>query len=1212
MLKMYDVEMEEVMGSVSETKREVSASRIMEMVSKKVYGLKVAGPITAATAREIEKGEKKYRAAINTANIKAMKKMARHIAALCMEKAVNNKFKAIVQAVDMRIAKNKNRGDAVVVDWSEGSVDECAALREGLITTQGKISILSGTHMNGVQRPGMEVSGYLEKKGKQLVSRDILSITFSFVKMAEQYLYAPIWYKPNGVNPIFLAQLIYPGNKTVFWDILRNEEYKGADLPRLNGQWYRYVFFGYTPAQARLNTCQLFNTVVKGSDGKYHIDTERARKLKSAVSLGATDLFAEAGLMTDKQIVQSEARPFQAMAGNKDFGSVTVWMLNGKFSISDGHDGTSFVTERHLLAALKAYYGIDMPKGSLLGLALQDRTGMDKAMTYVVSDWEMAALCKAYQRRGMDFTVYGKPDAAIPELLSDRNSWKAAISGLADVHMNIMAVVHEISQPTLNIQLIAKLAGSPHLDEIIRTCYRGLINQYFGFLRGDKEATLADVSAEMGSQTLLRCFPEFAKQYSGVLRGAVSTAAESAFKKLIRFNLPMPDSKWKTFFGDVAALFGLRVLGDHEVYCPWLKEGEKVVIIRFPSVHPNEFFTATAVGRETIMKRILGLDLPAIERTLLMSLVSHMSGSLIMTPNTDEFRTLTGGSDYDTDKGIVSKWDVLVKAFEGLKAHAIKGGAAKANTAAQRKYCLESSVFAFLTVIMSPKIGVVCNNLTAVIELMGMPVPEQIRVMSAVIGNENGTGAYSSHFTDVDGNNITNISVSDCKAAVYDMRKANLNDDTTRTAVLYDCLCIAKTEVDRTIDAPKTGDDVRPLLNWLKRDAVKVETDLFDAIVMELGKDGYSVGSKITRRGGRISSTRNALVDEFLADINDLMNTKVEMGQALSNLISSEAESKVTKSMVALKMMYGLITGLRRMDMASVATRNATVIQNKLKYSKAFFAAITNMGRMLAKEAGYDSVRLAKAALVASASRGHAYGKNIGNLFSTTLFSPELMRLAVENYGGENTEYFEEVHAINNAELVNGEMLTVAAGFCYRGKDKVAVMEKKIKAGSYEVAIKEDGAYLKKSILDVFAIPETNGTFMVNISSKTIDDNKGATNVVALLEQADNIVVSTPFVRGQHNDCIVLYKEGQEIARLGIAINGYALTKMLDCTSADIVSIKNGLIDNNGVARKAVVVLLNKNGVVDKGTIRKDEVHEEEDLSSLLNEYYVEEDCDLL
>ena len=1121
------------------------------------------------------------------------------IVPLVLSYSINDGNCAVIQNFTLGSKRLEGNITVPTVDLQRGTVADNSALRDGTIVTQSSISVLSGGFVNGVAADNIEVSKVVTK-GMIKASRDLIGLTFASKKNAKLYLTHPIWVMPNKADMLMLSEQVVPAGRNekrvIYINIMTGKQYTGSAKPALNGQWQRYLFLGYTPSMARLDSCLLINTIIKTDEG-YVVDNKRPLTFLNHIGYGSVATFQAKGDITKADNIKCNARLLQRATHTKDFGLLKdVWVLNGKFSEDDGADGQSLVTEETVIDGALMQSGVTLKKGTVKGIGLQDRSGSDKAQAKVITNEQMIGLIEMYTRRNYGFTKYGNPDADAPQLLVDENCWKYKISEEyfgEGIEFDVLALVHEISQPTLNIQLMTKLSSSQYLPEITARAYKETIAKNFSFLDRNHDASISEISAGLGSQALLAMYPEFALQYQGVVKSAASTAVDSMFRSICRFNLLMPESKWKTFIGDWASFFGKRLLRDNEVFCPWLKEGEKVSIVRFPSVFTEEFYTAVAVGLKTLLRRAAKLDLPSKEKELLASLVKDTEAATIMTPNHKGFRVLTGGADYDTDKGIVSRWSILVKAFSELKAHAIEGIGAPVSKEKAINFCWKNCAEAFITLMYAPKIGRVCNNLTALIELSTMDKETQIKVMSYVLDNEGGKDAYTRHFDYLDEEGITKVTIEQAKAAVADMREADLTDDDTRAAILYDCMVIGKTEVDRTIDAPKTGDDVSPLLNWLDHDGVMVDTDLFDHMSLA-EKDGrYVLAMDKPRRGGRLAMMRHAIIDKFLADVNQLYSEKVLMSDSLTSLIAVEADSAVTKSLVSLKSQYGAIQGLRRMDKQMYAGSDALVLQEKLRYSKALFGALANEARMLAQVNGYDTVRFGKAILAATATKSFKLGESIDNLFATTLFSPELMHLADECYADESTMLSQQIYAVNDAELNHGEVLTFAGNFGKRADGSVvAVAGAKIKAGKYEVAVREDGIYVTKDILDIFALPEVNGSFLLNISARAIVAAGGIKKVADLLADADNAVVSVPFVRGQHNDCVILYKDGKEIARLGLAINGSALCKMLDCVSADIVTFKTGIIaDSLGRNTKVAMLVLNKNGVVEKNTIRKDIVH---------------------
>lgn len=1115
---------------------------------------------------------------------------------IVMKKAIyaNANITVVSPAFHLSIGTKEEGGRFIQCFSSRSAMPNNTAIRNGLIKISDKLEVMTGMIKGGKLQTCFNVST-VKATGRIKPSYDVASFTFGTTRLAEEILYRPIWFAQKDGMPVLLSERKSVVGATYYFDILADRH--SNLVPELNGEWVRYRFLEYTPAKARLNSCVLLNTV-ELEDGKYVVNDLRPFYFMNIVSCGAVRIFNQKGMQTKATLIKWSARPAQRLTYTEVMGVLqSTAILNGSFAVA-GLDGMSFVRASILVPALRAQ-GFNIKEEDLIGTAVQGRPGMAKAMVIIVSDAQMTMLCKVLKKRhegGFDF--HGEASTC-PDFIADDMCWKANIDPEAkDLDFDVLAPVTAVADPALNIQLVAKLVGTPEFPQIMKESFELFMDKEFSLLSADKTAKISDMSAALGAQALMRNYLPFAMQIEAVKTNALDTMVDAAFKKLLRFNMPIKDAKWMTFCGDFACLFGKKILKENEVLSKELKGSMDVDVVRFPSVFPREFFQAVTVSPNTYISRVLAdADFSKDEKELLISLIKSLDAHLLVTPDFDTFRIKTGGADYDTDKGIVIWNKTIVSAFSRVKSMAVEGTKAKPSKALFGRYNPNSSVMSFLSVIQAEKIGKACNNLTACIEQSTMPAIDQIMVMSAVIGvDPAGKEHYTAHFNIADLRGVYCVTPEQILQARDDMRKADLHDDATRAAILFDCLVIAKTEVDRIVDAPKNADQVEFTFIWNNKQDVHVKTDLFDNIVLGKAAGQYVVSNLDGEFcGGAIADIRHILIDTFLKKVNGIKGNTATMSEALFDIISQESGSKICSSYVALKMLYSSVAGLKRSDRDALpAGADDFVLREQVRWAKAHYAAISNMGRMMAKELGYDEVQLATAVLAASADEKLKMSKVIKNLFASTLFAPELMRFAEKYYGKNGSDVLSErLYVVNNAELVDGEILVLTGGVAKRGEEIVAVTKAKLN-GSYKIELRGKKAFAVQSITEMFAVPETNGSFVVNVHAAAIKEAGGAKKVYDLLKAAANITVSTPNRKGYRDELVMYNEANEEIGRLRITMgfSSAVLCKMLDCTVADVIDVKAGVIDAAGRAYEVVQVLMNKTGVIDKGAIRKDIVVE--------------------
>ena len=1098
-----------------------------------------------------------------------------------------------------------------------------ALVRSGKIDAVDSLNIPLVTYAKGKKESAGEL--FIQKGKKLMPTKQLLGVKIDGIGadtelLAESVLSNPIW-----VNLDKLAVLVE--SEGTFFDLL-NMSQETDQRPVLDGTWSRYKFFKATPAEIRTSSCVMIDTLVE-VDGKYKFDNNRGIKALDFLSHGASKWARGKGELPQSKFAKLFARFAQWSPYSRSFGSVpSFWVYNKKF---DGNnlDGQAYILADYVQECIYKITGIMIPLKRLIGRGLQARPALVKGMPKIISRRSMATKINFIGKDNV--TCYTGADVDVPVFLADKNCDKATPLDMENITMDILAPMVTLRKPSLNMQLSGKIVDSSLFNTIVDECYDELIGKRFNFLTAEAtRQTIESVMAGVDSAALLTFAPELANRIHSIRANAIETATKAAMVDISRMNLPIKGASWRRFEGDPAGFYGVSILNEGEIYVAGMKEGIEVYVVRFPAACPFEKYKAVTVGAKTLYRRVddllkSGAITKAIRDDIYES-IRTQDKNMMLTPRSDRFRNLTGGADYDSDMGMVIENKKIVAAFDETPAFSFESEKMPKDIM-RPALDADGNILAFLGSIKSPKVGIVCNHVTALLELNHLPKETQIEIVSEVIKsikltteNVDATRVYVRHFTKQD----VMVTVKEVLACLADMKFANIEDDAVRKDVLWDALVIAKTVLDRTIDAPKSGDSIdNVVLPWKKniKSSVFCDLTLNKRVDKETGRPYYSVnigGEYNTNHDGKIAEVRFALAERFAAYVQSLLIEKAEVSNKEIGFINGTRKAPEYASFVELKNIYSDISAIKRTEAAT--TDNDFMARRLLAWYKPYVAAIENMGLMMAAAHDRTPEQVGKLALAASTGiKGNP--RVIESNFMSVVFSHEAMQFAAKHYNA-NTVVTQDIYAINDAMLVDGEVIEMRNGSGYRlnEKDPVAICGVRLD-GEFVVEQEEapgTGFYVKQEIRDMFAMPKVNGSVLFRVHSSELEKEGCEEHLDNLLKSAAKAKVYCPAkdrlkkANGSFfNDSLYLYDaDGKCIGSIRISIwKANELQKVLHDKVITISSSKHGKIDlkneETGKVRtlKSMIVLGNLFGA---NTPALDTELDEESIMGDAGDYYAE------
>lgn len=1028
-----------------------------------------------------------------------------------------------------------------------------------------------------------------------LPTKDIIGIKFNRANDLEESIVShPLWIKQNGMNPVIAIEM-FDG---YLYDVINNCDYNG-ELPSMDGTWKRYIFLKSTPSEIRQEAMLGINTIVE-YEGKLMIDNNRAFKCIDFLSYGAASVLKDKGNLPLKKFAKGFARLAQWSPFSRDYGMLnSFWVLNGCFDlavedngkVTTANDGIAYVLVDVIKTAIKRITGIEFDNKDLIGKAVQCRPGLAKCMAMIVSHSTMKAIVMRHDKDGIDKVIGA--DVEVPEFLADDNCNKADVKSGRDISFNVLAPMVELGKPNFNMQLITKIINSEDFGEIMNTAYEDAFTKRFSYLDPEQIKAIADIKSVMAgtdSGALMAFAPALTNNINAIRKNAIETDAKAFLKDLDRMSLPMRASKWERFTGDFGSVFGVRLLNANEVYIPGMAIGKEIEIVRFPSVCGFEHYSATTVGTKTIIRRmhkaIAECKINTMEYSAIMEYITTLDSNIMMAPIDQAFRDLTGGSDTDSDMGIATRDKKVVKAIRENEPLAID------SVKPIKKIDMgvldhDGHIRAYLNAVQAPKVGVVCNHITALYELKSLSKEVQISVIKGALEiKTDGSNEYERQLNKdmtlglapaEDGSNKGVIAI------LAEMKAVDLTDDASRTALIDDAIVIAKTINDRAIDAPKTGDSVdEGMVTWRKY----VKSDIFFDLDLEevVTNDGTSY--KITAIGateenfdkdhcGKLSKVRLDLAKKFESKINELLHDTAKLGAKEKSLMIAVGSRPEVSSFSFLKEMYKDESGMKRSDTNGVG--NDFLVRQKVSWYGNHIKAIKNMGLMVAAVNNLNGVQIGRLAMHASASTKDGVGDVINNNFMSVCFPEAAMQMAAEYYNA-NTEIRQVIYAVNDAKLIDGEVIVMKNGTGYRpGEDApVAICEARLD-GEF-VITQEDFPgirfFITSDIKKEFKLPEVNGRILVRLHRNELKNRETLLAAKDKIDRAAYAVVYCKMMDKNHTaeekkaknffDAIYLFDSKSKCTgRVRISIDGVDLMKVLHGKKFVVSDTKFGVVRSN-------------------------------------------------
>lgn len=1041
-------------------------------------------------------------------------------------------------------------------------------------------SFVIASYINGVMGDNPSVITVNKDKGRFVPSREFLAVSFIDPQTAREILSGILWIKNNGFNPIIISQR-KEGKNMVYRNVITCEEYTDVVPSAANG-FKGYAFFKATPAEVRTNSCVLINV---GDNGLEFIDT-----VLEKLTLGASKIFQEDGDMSVAELIRSFTRLALWGTYSRSFGLVNSYAIVKLFDKNKATDGFFFARAAFVAKGIKKHTGITVNPQDLVGYCFRARPTTCKGMVVCIDDWMMRVL-NNYLADHVGYQKHGDVNA-LPDFIADRNAWKADIDYNLPVDFRVLAPMTKMKHPDLNIQVVSKIANTPEFPDIIKEHTKNLLNNAFQFADQTaddvRQVGIEEFANPVVSQLLMTLAPEFGRKLMPVYSNAIKTAAESAMRLGSRFNLPLNDGEAVTQYlvPDVSCIFGASVMPQDRVYSKSIPN-QRVIGIRVPSVHPREFEDVTGMELHEVLDRINDQEIEAIHKEWLRRFFIAINRNCVVVPDSNRFKALGGGLDFDTDTMMFFWNRLIVSAFNRVGQQALDAQKPANDDGSVWRLDHNGRVEAYVRSIESGsnQIGIFVYALTRLLEVISASDDNAKKKLVGILFGS-GNGNYERRFMD-ERYGDDNIAVKETEGALADMKECNINNKDIVDAILHDLVVILKTHADRVIDAAKTADIVKMELPISK----VVGSDLFSKFALEIDFKGkkaklvrnqddrvnYKGEKKAVIVDGVMARGKRFILRSIAEKVEELLNRFVGMEQDDINFLQPVARvhSSILESLKMIKYAYGDHCGLKAADLKEFHgdTKNP-VARAKVAWSKQAIACEYDMFRTIC-----DSDKVATAARRGALALYTAMKKDKGidvdasNNMATVVAGYDVMALAYQT-GYIAEEYAKtQLFAMDDSDLQDGDTVELIAGAAIKDGRLIGNCRAALN-GAYQVKLVKENWYVVAKIVDLIEkcapINQGRAVFSAKIGSMTVADMKN----LILKAKNKELVFSNGFVTKKGDRLL-----GDDI-EIKVMVEGKAAA-YFHGTKFKIEDAKFGVVDRDGKEVKTMLLFVQDTNVKD-------------------------------
>lgn len=547
--------------------------------------------------------------------------------------------------------------------------------------------------------------------------------------------------------------------------------------------------------------------------------------------------------ITKKDILKLAPRIGSMTGASISLGKCNVAVIEGTFDKDSLTDGIGFMSSEKAANSInffaKVKYGIDLglTAKDVEGLEIQARPGSAKTKITVT------------KKKHFKTIVNGKPlkhgDIDAADVLLDANGVKAEIEW-ENIVFEYLASSHVQSPASTSKQLLEKVFYSL-VKEPEEKKRNALVKGFEKYIL-KKMLESFEEQAKKAEEREGNLSNDYIEEELGAInpsyptvRRANRTDLANTFAKSID-KLRFKDTELDitvTLKPDVAAIFERKLLNANEICINDARYfGKKIIMIKYPAVGGEEYYSAKVVSPEKVIERAKALlddgKLTDEQYEFLSDYYMHLRPGCAVLPAIRESIDTCAGLDFDFDHASIYCGEKIVKALWRKeqnvnitkdKEKASKKGLIKINKVTEdlavEKWTITANAFRYYTNMGNQSIGSITNAsescLLALIEaLLGNMTPcvSILKAWRNRAGKNNVTPRKYKGL-EKDSDNVINLSPKQVAPLIESMHAIDLNCKEDIIKAFTDLFVVFRSYQERTIDSTKTAEEVKILVEVL-------------------------------------------------------------------------------------------------------------------------------------------------------------------------------------------------------------------------------------------------------------------------------------------------------------------------------------------------------------------------------------------------------------
>lgn len=279
------------------------------------------------------------------------------------------------------------------------------------------------------------------------------------------------------------------------------------------------------------------------------------------------------------------------------------------------------------------------------------------------------------------------------QLFGDMNTFKAPFT-LTEDGFDLPVMDYPMATKShYSMQMISKvLEVSPMMVQYFAKMALKEIKQTMKDYKEGNTVGISSMKSFYAAGTISKLQPNHMRNDRAMRKGQLRNVTNSFMQIINRAHIVAEDSVNQRALPDIGVFFGTRFIAKDEIVTKDVKEGTKVMVVKYPSMSAREFFILKVVSPRTICnKRIMADDtLTLEEKRALCSYYKELNKGSAILPNSIALMAMLAGMDFDYDAIVLFYDEKIVKAMEGVKPEVVNIRKNKADNSGNFKITKET------------------------------------------------------------------------------------------------------------------------------------------------------------------------------------------------------------------------------------------------------------------------------------------------------------------------------------------------------------------------------------------------------------------------------------------------------------------------------------------------------------------------------------------